>query len=52
MYILWTKCNKTHRIHVEVAKAFIPNPNNYPCINHTDGNKTHNNTGVFPLQSF
>lgn len=41
---LWKEsCNKTHRIHVEVAKAFIPNPNNYPCINHKDGNKTNNN---------
>lgn len=22
-----------------VAKAFLPNPNNYPCINHIDENK-------------
>lgn len=40
---LWKKSkSKTHRIHVEVAKAFIPNPNNYPVINHIDGNKTNN----------
>lgn len=29
-----------HRI---IAEAFIPNPNNYPCINHIDGNKQNNN---------
>ncbi len=33
------KCLKIHR---EVAKAFIPNPNNFPIINHKDGNKLNN----------
>lgn len=29
-------------IHRLVAEVFIPNPNNYPCINHKDENKTNN----------
>lgn len=29
-------------IHVLVAKAFIPNPNNYPQVNHINGDKADN----------
>lgn len=29
-------------IHRLLAMAFIPNPNNYPAINHIDGNKKNN----------
>lgn len=31
-----------HYVHRVIASCFIPNPNNYPCINHKDGNKLNN----------
>lgn len=34
-YKLWS-------VHRLVALAFIPNPNNYPCVNHKDENKANN----------
>ena len=37
------KVMKTYLLHRLVAKAFLENPNNYPCINHKDENKENNN---------
>lgn len=33
---------KGYSVHRLVAQNFIPNPNNYPCVNHLDCDKTNN----------
>lgn len=33
---------KSCRVHRLVAETFISNPNNYPCVNHINGNKKDN----------
>ena len=30
-------------VHIMVAECYIPNPNNYPYVNHIDGNSLNNN---------
>ena len=35
--------SKRVMLHRIIAEAFIKNPNNYPYVNHIDGNKKNNN---------
>lgn len=35
--------NKNYRVHRLVGFAFIPNPENKPCIDHIDNNRSNNN---------
>src|SRR5690606_22186602 len=36
------KISKTHYIHRLIAKTFIPNPKNYPEVNHINGDRLDN----------
>ena len=41
-YLVVEIARKQRKIHRLVAEAFIPNTNNYPFVNHIDGNKENN----------
>lgn len=43
-YVILSKNGKDYvkKIHRLIAEHFIPNPNNYPCINHKNEIKTDN----------
>lgn len=41
-YELVNLSRKIFYVHRLVAKAFIENPNDYPCVNHKDENKANN----------
>lgn len=44
-YVIVTLCRNGHqkraKVHILIAQAFIPNPENKPFINHIDGNKAN-----------
>lgn len=42
IWLCANKKRKKYKVHRLVAQAFIPNPNNYPCVNHKDENKLNN----------
>lgn len=41
--LYYNKQEKRCRVHRLVAKAYIPNPDGLPCINHKDEDKSNNN---------
>lgn len=42
VYLRLPGSKKIKKVHRLVAEAFIPNPDNLPCVNHIDENKENN----------
>ena len=41
--ITYPEGQRQRRVHILVAEAYLPNPNNYPVVMHLDNNKTNLN---------
>lgn len=54
LYVDLWKDNKStkHSIHRLLAEAFLPNPENKPCIDHKDGNRQNNSLDNLRWASF
>ena len=52
VYLFKNGKGKQHQVHRLVAQAFIPNPDNLPCVNHKDEVKTNNHVGNLEFCSY